>query len=102
MYSAGSEPGVLSPLAVRALEEVGIDISEHFSKGLTDVPAHDMNVVITLCGEEVCPVFSKEVQRLHWPIPDPVGMAGDLDQRLQAFRDIRDEIQRRLKEYFAV
>ena len=87
--SAGSNPGTLNPLAVRALAETGIDIAHHRAKGLDDVPLAEADVVVTLCAEEVCPFVPGRVQRLHWPLPDP---APDL----AAFRRVRDELRRLL------
>ena len=86
--SAGSDPGTLSPLAVQALAEQGIDISHHRSKGLGDVPLAQADVIVTLCAEEVCPFVPGKVQRLHWPLPDPTDLEG--------FRSVRDELRRLL------
>jgi arsenate reductase len=89
-FSAGSQPGTLNPLAVRALTEEGIDIARHRSKGLDDVPLAQADVIVTLCADEVCPFVPGErpVQRLHWPLPDPTDLAG--------FRSVRDELRRLL------
>jgi arsenate reductase len=92
--SAGSQPGELNPLAVRALAEEGIDISHHRAKGLEDVPLAEADVVVTLCAEEVCPVVPGAVGRLHWPLPDPA-----LD--LAAFRRVRDELRRLLPQLWS-
>jgi arsenate reductase len=98
--SAGSQPSRLNPLAVRALAEIGIDISGQVSKSVDDVSRDDVDAVITLCAEEVCPVWLGEATRLHWGLPDPAH-AGTTDvERLQAFRDVRDELRRRLAEVF--
>jgi arsenate reductase len=86
--SAGSQPGTLNPLAVRALAEQGIDISHHRSKGLDDVPLAQADVIVTLCAEEVCPFVPGKVQRLHWPLPDPTDFEG--------FRSVREELRRLL------
>jgi arsenate reductase (thioredoxin) len=86
--SAGSEPGVLNPLAVAALREVDIDISHHRSKGLEGIALEQVDTIVTLCAEEVCPFVPGAVQRLHWPLPDPHDLAG--------FRTARDELRRRL------
>jgi len=83
-YSAGSEPGVLNPLAVAALQEIGIDISHHRAKGLDDVSLSDVDTIVTLCADEVCPVVPANVRRLHWPLPDPAG--------LRAYREVRDRL----------
>ena len=98
--SAGSHPSFLNPLAVQALREIGIDISGQFSKSVSDVSANDIDVVVTLCAEEVCPVWLGQALRVHWALPDPV-IAGAHDRtRLEAFRDVRDELRRRLERAF--
>ena len=84
-FSAGSQPGVLSPFAVEALAEAGIDIAGHRSKGLHEIPLDDVDVIVTLCAEEVCPYVPGNVTRMHWALPDPVDLA--------AFRAIRDELR---------
>ncbi len=83
--SAGSEPGHLNPLAVEALREEGIDISRHRAKGLDAIPLEEVEMIVTLCAEEVCPVLPGNVRRLHWPLPDPTGLA--------AFRATRDHLR---------
>lgn len=95
-YSAGSKPGRLNPLAVEALAEIGIDISAHHAKGLDDVPLGDADVIVTLCAEEECPYVPGPAKRLAWPLPDPAAADGGHAARLAAFREVRDEIRRRL------
>ena len=99
--SAGSQPSRLNPLAVKALAEIGIDIGGHASKSVNDLPAGDVDVVVTLCAEEVCPVFLGSALRIHWGLPDPAVFAGDENARLDAFRRVRDELRRRLERVFA-
>ena len=99
IYSAGSDPGTVNPLAVAAMAEIGIDISDHLSKSVDEIPVDRVDVVVTLCAEEVCPVFPGPVRRLHWPIDDPVRVSGSYPERLAAFRRARDEIGRRLEEW---
>jgi arsenate reductase len=99
--SAGSSPSRLNPLAVQALAEVGIDISAHQSKSVNDIPPDDVDAVITLCAEEVCPVFLGKALRIHWGLPDPANAGANDGERLQAFRDVRDELRRRLARVFA-
>lgn len=99
VYSAGSEPSSVNPLAVRAMAEIGIDISNHRSKPVDEIPVDRVDVVVTLCAEEVCPVFPGQVRRFHWPIEDPVRAGGSEAERLDAFRRARDEIGRRLEEW---
>lgn len=101
VFSAGSDPGRLNPLAVKALAEIGIDISHHHSKGMSEVPAAKVDAVITLCAEEVCPAWLGRAHRIHWGLPDPAVAEGDDAARLQAFRDVRDELLRRLRRLFA-
>ncbi len=98
--SAGSQPSRLNPLAVRALDEIGLDIRNQFSKSVATIPPEDVDAVITLCAEEVCPVFLGKAIRIHWGLPDPAGAAGTDEERLQAFRDVRDELWRRLSVVF--
>lgn len=93
--SAGSVPSTVRPEAVAALAEIGIDASAQRSKGIDDVdrPVH---AVITLCAEEVCPVWLEEAWRLHWGLPDPAAAEGTEEERLDAFRAVRDELRERL------
>ncbi len=92
--SAGSVPTRVNPNAITAMAEVGIDITGHTSKSVSDVNAGSMDLIITLCADEVCPIVPGRVERLHWPLPDPAGAPPD--QALQKFREVRDEIRRRL------
>jgi arsenate reductase len=98
--SAGSSPSQLNPLAVAALAEIGIDISGHRSKPVDEIPPGDVDVVVTLCAEEVCPVFLGSALRVHWGLPDPAAASGDEAARLRAFRGVRDELRRRLAVAF--
>lgn len=100
-YSAGSRPGRLNPLAVEALREIGIDISTHSAKGLDDVPLDQADVIVTLCAEEECPYVPGPARRLAWPLPDPARADGSPEERLTAFRDVRDEIRMRLATLWA-
>jgi arsenate reductase len=96
-FSAGSQPASVHPLAVKAMGEIGIDISGQRAKGLGEVPLHEADLIVTLCAEEACPVVPGRVRRLHWPIPDPVATQGSEAVRLAAFRAARDDIARRLE-----
>jgi arsenate reductase len=101
VQSAGSDPTQLNPFAVAAMREIGIDISAQYSKSVDDIDANRVGTVITLCAEEVCPVFPGRVERLHWPFEDPALADGTDDQKLRAFCRIRDQIRAELQEYFA-
>ncbi len=100
--SAGSRPSRLNPLAVQALAEIGLDIRSHRSKSVDEIPPGDVDAVVTLCAEEVCPVFLGKALRVHWGLPDPAGAGSTEEEQLQAFRDVRDELRRRLGRVFGV
>jgi arsenate reductase (thioredoxin) len=96
--SAGSKPARVNPHAVAVMQEVGIDLGAHRSKSVDEIDPADVDVVITLCADEVCPVFLGKARRLHWPIPDPASddpalAPDDLRARFRAARDtIRDKL----------
>lgn len=98
VQSAGSRPSAVNPWAVEVLAELGIDASTQASKSVQDIAPASVDLVITLCAEEVCPVFLGPAERLHWPIPDPASVDPSLtpDQLRERFRAGRDELQRRL------
>jgi arsenate reductase len=101
--SAGSEPsGSVNPHAIRAMSEIGIDITKHYSKSWDDLPPAffiHLDYVITLCAEEICPQLAVEATKLHWGLPDPA-KAGTTDaERLEAFRKVRDELKDRLEAF---
>jgi arsenate reductase len=98
--SAGSQPSRVNPLAIRALDEIGIDIRMHRSKSVNDIPPDDVDAVITLCAEEVCPVWLGKATRIHWGLPDPAGVGRTENEQLQAFRNVRDELRFRLTVVF--
>jgi arsenate reductase len=96
VWSAGSRPTAVRPEAIAVLMEIGIDISPHRSKAVSEIPAAEVDAVITLCGEEECPVFLGKAARLHWGLPDPALVSGSAGDRLAAFRSTRDELRRRI------
>ncbi len=98
--SAGSRPSRVNPLAIQALDELGLDIRGHSSKSVDTIPPDDVDVVITLCAEEECPVFLGKARRIHWGLPDPGGAGLSEAEKLQSFRDVRDELVRRLSVVF--
>jgi arsenate reductase (thioredoxin) len=99
VQSAGSKPSRVNPLAAKAMAELGIDISSHRSKSVEEIDPSTVDTVITLCAEEVCPVFLGKAERIHWPLPDPASSAGTEGEKLQKFREVRDEILKRLKSW---
>lgn len=94
VQSAGSQPATVNPYAVEVMAEVGISLADHRSKSVQTIDPAGIDVVVTLCAEEVCPVFLGAAQRLHWPIPDPASSDPSLsrDQLLERFRTARETI----------
>lgn len=94
--SAGSKPaGYVHPLAVRAMAEIGIDLSAHRSKHMNDFLGQNVETVITVCGnaDQACPVFPGQVNRHHWPFDDPAHASGTDEEKMAVFRRVRDEIR---------
>jgi arsenate reductase len=86
-------------LAIRVLEEQRIDISQQRSKSVDEFANERFDYVITLCTEEVCPIFLNAGAHLHWPLPDPAAVQGTQDAQLDAFRRTANELTRRLNEF---
>jgi arsenate reductase len=99
VWSAGSTPTRLNPLAVAVMAEIGVDLGSHRSKGIDEIPVARIGTVITLCAEEICPTFPHPVERLHWPFPDPARAGGRTPAE---FRRVRDAIASALEEHFGV
>jgi len=96
VYSAGSHPTRVNPYAIRALREIGLDASGQRSKGVDDVPMELIDRVITLCAEEVCPTLPRAAPRHDWGLPDPAAVEGTDGEQLAAFREVRDDLRRRI------
>lgn len=107
VQSAGSEPSTVNPYAIEVMKEVGVDLSSHHSKSVRSIDPAGVGTVITLCAEEVCPVFLGKARRLHWPVPDPASRGTSLDaaiprdQMLDRFRAARDAIRAKLEAFAA-
>ena len=101
--SAGSQPSRVNPYAIEVMHEIGVDLTGHTSKSVDSIDPSSVDTVITLCAEEVCPVYLGNVQRLHWPIPDPASADPTIsrDEMLRRFRDARETIRRKLEAYAA-
>jgi arsenate reductase len=101
--SAGTTPSVVNPLAIQVMAEVGIDLSSHRSKSVTEYLGQPFDDVITVCDQaaEACPVFPGPARRLHWSFPDPAAVIGDDAERLLVFRAVRDAIADRLRMWLA-
>ncbi|MBI5074261.1 MAG: arsenate reductase ArsC [Nitrospirae bacterium] len=102
--SAGLEPGVLNPLVVEVMKEIGIDISQHVTKGVFDFIKQGklFHFVVAVCDETSnnrCPIFPGYAKRLHWNFSDPSTIEGTHDEKLQATRIIRNEIKARIEAW---
>ena len=103
-YSAGTVPGGIHPLAIRAMAEIGIDISEaagHHSKGLDAYAGEAFDLVVTVCDAAAgeCPFFPGARSQQHWGFPDPSAVTGTEEERLAAFRQVRDAIAARIEAF---
>jgi protein-tyrosine-phosphatase len=99
--SAGSQATAVRPQVIQVLSEIGIDASRQFSKGLENVDIDSVEAVITLCQEEVCPLFPRPVLKFHWALPDPVSNQGTEEDVLARFREVRDELLKRLRVVYS-
>ncbi len=100
--SAGSKPaGYVHPLAIRALAEIGIDISAHHSKHMDEFLQQQVETVITVCGnaDQACPMFPGQLNRHHWGFDDPAHAEGGDEEQLIVFRRVRDEIKMVFQAY---
>ncbi len=100
--SAGSKPaGYVHPLAIRAMAEVGLDISGHHSKHMNEFLSRQVETVITVCGnaDQACPIYPGQVNRHHWPFDDPAHATGTEEEQLAVFRRVREEIRRVFSAY---
>jgi arsenate reductase len=101
--SAGTEATRVHPLAIRAMQEIGIDISAHRSKTFDALLGDRWDYVITVCdaANERCPLFPGDTTRLHWSFQDPSRATGTEDERVGAFRRVRDQIRTRVTDWLA-
>jgi arsenate reductase len=102
--SAGSKPaGYVHPLGIKAMAEIGIDISAHTSKHMNDFLVRDVETVITVCGnaDQACPMFPGQLNRHHWGFDEPAHAAGTEEEIMTVFRRVRDEIRRVFEAYAA-
>ena len=103
-FSAGTEATRVNPLAARVMAEIGIDLSGHRSKTLDEFAGEPFDYVITLCGDanEKCPLFFGGVRRMHIGFEDPSRRPGSEEEVLPEYRRVRDEIRRRMREFFEI
>jgi arsenate reductase len=103
VMSAGSEPSKVNPYAIEVMRELGVDLTTHHSKSVQTIDPKAVGTVITLCAEQVCPVFLGKARRLHWPIPDPASKDPSIprEEMLTRFRTARDTIRGMLERFAA-
>ncbi|PQO33797.1 arsenate reductase ArsC [Blastopirellula marina] len=104
-HSAGSKPsGYVHPLAIAAMQELGIDISAYQSKSAQEFQQQPFDLVVTVCdnAKETCPVYPGAKETLHWPFEDPADATGTDDEKLPTFRRIRDEIRAKIADYLGI
>ncbi|MCD8553781.1 arsenate reductase ArsC [Seleniivibrio sp.] len=104
-HSAGLEPGSLNPFVVRAMAEVGVDISCNRTKSVTEFLGQDFDYVIAVCDKEAadrCPVVPVSGEKMHWEFPDPSSFQGTDEQKLAFARTVRDAIQKKILDWAAL
>jgi len=104
VQSAGSRPaGYVHPMAIEVMKEIGIDISGHRSKHLSEFLNEKIETVITVCGvaDQACPIFPGQMNRHHWAFVDPAHATGSEAEKVAVFRRVRDEIRRVFEAYAA-
>jgi len=100
IFSTGTDQNEIHPVAIKVMQEVGIDISEQKSKNLWEIPVDKISIVVTLCGDaaERCPVFPGEVKKINWILKNPVKATGNEEEIINEFRKIRDKIKTYLEK----
>jgi arsenate reductase len=102
VFSAGTQPSSVRPEAIAVMNEIGIDISDQRSKSVVELSGQSFDYVVTVCdnARDHCPVFPTGTERLHWSFEDPAAVQGSEQERLAAFRRVRDQIHERVKAFF--
>ncbi len=101
-YSAGLKAQGVHKYTKQVMEEIGIDISEQYSKPLDQyLGERHFGIIITVCEkvEKECPIFPGVSTRLYWPFDDPRGFEGTKEEKLEKFREVRDQIEKKIKEF---
>lgn len=95
VFSAGTRPSHLRPEAITVMRELGIDISGHRSKSVDEFAGQPFDSVVTVCdnARETCPIFPTGTPTIHHSFEDPAAIEGSEEQRLEAFRRVRDELR---------
>ncbi len=101
-FSAGAKPtGDVHPLAVRAMAEVGVDISQHCSKSIDEFAGQSFDLLVTVCdnARESCPMYGGAKRQVHWGFDDPAHATGPEEEKMAVFRRVRDEIGKRIRKF---
>ncbi len=103
VFSAGVKPAQVNPLAIAAMKEIGIDISKHKSKSVTEFLSQQFDYCITVCdnAKQTCPVFPGKYQKIHWRLEDPAHAQGTEEEKLDVFRKIRDKIHENILDFIS-
>ena len=101
VFSAGTRPSQVRPEAIAVMREIGIDLSGHRSKSVEEFTGQFFDYVVTVCdnARDNCPVFPGAGERIHWSFEDPATAQGSEEERLTAFRRIRDQIHEHVKTF---
>jgi arsenate reductase len=101
-FSAGTQASFVNPMAIEVMKEIGIDISKHRSKNLSEFDGQSFDYVITLCGDanETCPLYIGGTKKTHIGFDDPAKATGTQDEILHEFRRVRNEIKEKLTAFF--
>jgi len=102
-FSAGTQASFVNPIALEVLKEIGVDISNHRSKNLSEFDGQKFDYVITLCGDahETCPLYIGGTKKTHIGFDDPAKATGSNEEIMREFRRVRDEIKEELRKYFS-
>ncbi len=101
--SAGTNPHPVNPLAVKIMEEIGVDISGHNSKSVNKFLNQEFDYIITVCNQanETCPIFPGRTKSIHWDLKDPAQAEGSEEEKLKTFRQIRKELMSRIEDFIS-
>jgi arsenate reductase len=101
VFSAGTRPSQVRPEAIAVMREIGIDISGNRSKSVDEFAGQSFDFVVTVCdsARDNCPVFPGAAKRVHWSLEDPAAVEGTEEERLAAFRRIRDQLREHVKSF---
>ena len=104
IHSSGSNPTTVNPIAIKVMQEINIDISTHYSKSYDNLPQQfkeDLNLVITLCKEEICPILPKNIEHIHLSIDDPANSSYFTEEeQILNFRKIRNKLKEKILSVF--